>query len=84
MNPANHASGLSGSPAMNHECPSCHRSLYDRHLTQCGYCGAAIPESLRYTAEEIADLDRQTAELEEQQKERERDLEITKITGEDA
>ena len=38
-------------------CPSCQRSLYDRTRKTCGYCGAVIPEALRFTKTMIADLD---------------------------
>tara|TARA_Y100001934_G_C12356449_1_gene778450 strand:+ start:2186 stop:2425 length:240 start_codon:yes stop_codon:yes gene_type:complete len=44
-------------------CPSCERVLYNRRASQCGYCGAHIPEELRFTADEEAELDRQLAEL---------------------
>ncbi len=46
--------------------------LYNRRLTHCGFCGAQIPESLRFTPEEIAALDLKMAELEEQRRQRER------------
>ena len=46
--------------------------LYNRRLTHCGFCGAEIPGSLRFTPEEIAALDRKMAELEEQRRQRER------------
>jgi hypothetical protein len=45
---------------------------YNRRLQHCGFCGALIPESLRFTPEEIAALDQKTAELEEQRRQRER------------
>ena len=54
----------------SHQCPNCHRLLYDRCLTHCGYCGAPIPESLRFTEEQIAAIDKDMAELEEQQRQR--------------
>ena len=57
---------------MSHYCPSCQRVLYNRRLTHCGFCGAGIPESLRFTPEEIAALDRKMAEMEEQRRQRER------------
>ena len=66
---------------MGHACPLCHRLLYDRHLTNCGYCGAAIPERLQFTAEEIAELDRETAKLDEHRKQREHDAQISRLTG---
>lgn len=55
----------------SHHCPSCQRVLYNRRLTQCGFCGAQIPENLRFTAEEIAALNRKMAELEQERKARE-------------
>lgn len=57
---------------MSHHCPSCQRVLYNRRLSHCGYCGAEIPENLRFTPEEIAALDRKVAEWDEQRKQRER------------
>ncbi len=57
---------------MSHHCPTCQRVLYNRRLTHCGFCGAEIPESLRFTPEEIAALDLKLAELEEQRRQRER------------
>jgi len=57
---------------MSHKCPSCQRVLYNRRLKACGFCGAPIPEELRFTPEEIAALDRKMAELEEQRRQRER------------
>lgn len=57
---------------MSHRCPSCQSVLYNRRLTHCAFCGAEIPESLRFTPEEIAALDRKMAELEEQRRRRER------------
>ena len=55
---------------MSYNCPECHRALYNRRLTHCGFCGAPIPDELRFTSEEIAKLDREMAELEEQHKQR--------------
>ena len=46
--------------------------LYNRRLTHCGFCGAEIPGSLRFTPEEIAALDRKMEEMEEQRRQRER------------
>ena len=46
--------------------------LYNRRLTHCGFCGAQIPDDLRFTPEEIAALDQKMAELEEQRRQRER------------
>jgi hypothetical protein len=42
---------------MEYRCPACQRSLYDRRLEKCGFCGAEIPQHLRFTAQETAALD---------------------------
>lgn len=55
---------------MNNQCPSCQRLLYDRRLLRCGYCGAMIPEGMRFTEERIAEIDQEMAELERQRQER--------------
>jgi predicted nucleic acid-binding Zn-ribbon protein len=55
---------------MRHKCPSCQRVLYNRRLKSCGFCGAAIPESLRFTPEETAALERKMADLDEQRRQR--------------
>ena len=56
---------------MSFKCPSCQRVLYNRRLEACGLCGAPIPEELRFTAEEVAELDRKMAKSEEQRRHRE-------------
>jgi len=53
---------------MSHNCPSCKRVLYNRRLKRCGFCGATIPEELRFTSEETAALERKMEELEESRK----------------
>lgn len=55
---------------MEYKCPTCQRVLYNRRLEHCGFCGAAIPEELRFTAEEIAAMDREMAELEQKRAQR--------------
>ncbi len=57
---------------MNHPCPACRRVLYNRALTHCGFCGAKIPEELRFTPDEIAALEKLKADLQQDQEERER------------
>lgn len=62
---------------MNPEhCPVCDRILYNRRLSQCGFCGSEIPAYLRFTPEEEAKLDQEmadfTAAREERETERER------------
>ena len=55
---------------MNYDCPNCQRALYDRRLAHCGFCGAQIPDELRFTSEEIARLDQEMAQLKEQHRPR--------------
>ena len=57
---------------MNYQCPTCQRVLYNRRLPKCGFCGASIPESLRFTDEEIAKMDKKMANLDEERVRRER------------
>jgi hypothetical protein len=59
---------------MKVHCPSCAKVLYSRRLARCGFCGAEIPEALRFTAEEIAALDRSLAESATRRKENEREF----------
>jgi hypothetical protein len=44
--------------------------LYNRRLKNCGFCGALIPEDLRFTPEESAALEQKMADLEEQRRQR--------------
>jgi len=45
--------------------------FYNRRLTHCGFCGAEIPEGLRFTPDGIAALEQELAELEERHRQRE-------------
>jgi len=51
-------------------CQSCNRVLYNRRLRRCGFCGADIPEELRFTPAEIAAIEHKMVELEESRKQR--------------
>ena len=51
-------------------CPSCKRILYNRRLKDCGFCGALLPENLRFTPEEIAKLEKIEKDLENSAAER--------------
>ena len=55
---------------MTYHCPKCQRVLYNRRLTHCGFCGAPIPEEMRFKAEESAALEQKMADLEEQRRQR--------------
>jgi uncharacterized Zn finger protein (UPF0148 family) len=56
---------------MSYHCPNCQRMIFNRRLVRCGFCGADMPASLRFTAEEIAIRDRKMAESEARRKRRE-------------
>lgn len=55
---------------MTYHCTKCQRVLYNRRLTHCGFCGAPIPEKMRFNAEESAALEQKMVELEEQRRQR--------------
>jgi hypothetical protein len=38
----------------NMNCPSCHRLLYSRKHSTCGFCGAELPPEVLFTEAEIA------------------------------
>ena len=56
---------------MSYHCPTCQRIIYNRRLAQCEFCGAEIPVDLRFSAAEVAALDRKLAESGERRKQRE-------------
>jgi ribosomal protein L37E len=64
---------------MKHHCPKCQRILYNRRLKRCGFCGAPIPEELRFTPEETAALERKAAELEAARKQKQLAQEATPV-----
>jgi hypothetical protein len=55
---------------MKYNCPKCQRVLYNRRLKSCGFCGASIPEELRFKPEETASLERTMADVEASRKQR--------------
>ena len=55
---------------MSVHCPACNRILYNRRLKNCGFCGALLPENLRFTPEEIAKLEKIEKDLENSAAER--------------
>jgi hypothetical protein len=57
---------------MSYHCPTCGRLLYDRRLTNCGFCGSQIPERLRFTSEEVGAIDKKMADLDEERAQRQR------------
>ena len=42
---------------MEYKCPVCQRSLYDRRLEKCAFCGTQIPDRLPFTAQETAAIE---------------------------
>ena len=55
---------------MSYHCPTCQRMIFNRRLERCEFCGAVIPAELRLSAEEVARLDREMAELAARRKKR--------------
>jgi hypothetical protein len=55
---------------MSVHCPACNRILYNRRLNNCGFCGALLPEHLRFTPEEVARLAKIEKDLENSAAER--------------
>ena len=53
---------------MEYRCPKCNRLLYDRRRKKCGFCAADIPGELLFTQKELEKLNKERAELEEEQK----------------
>jgi len=49
--------------------------IFNRRLEQCEFCGADTPAELRFSAEEILELDREMAQLAERRKKRDREQE---------
>ena len=49
--------------------------IFNRRLQRCEFCDADIPAELRFSAEEIVELDRQMAQLAERRRKRDREQE---------
>ena len=64
---------------MKHHCPNCQQVLYNRRLKKCGFCGALIPEELRFTPAETAALEKKAAELEASRMQRQLAEEATPV-----
>jgi hypothetical protein len=50
---------------MSLQCPKCNGAVYDRRRKTCGFCGAALPAEMLFSAAEIEVLNRKEAEAEE-------------------
>ena len=46
-----------------YHCPACEREIYTRRRKTCEFCGAALPEEVRLSPEEIAAVDQEIAEI---------------------
>ena len=53
---------------MEYRCPKCNRLLYDRRRKNCGFCATDIPGELLFTEKELEKLNKERAELAEEQK----------------
>ena len=47
---------------MQHKCPHCDSVVYSRRNVLCGVCGKRLPDSVLFTAEERAVVERELAE----------------------
>jgi len=47
---------------MSAHCPKCNRPVYSRRQKFCGFCGAELPEELKFTEAELTELAKQDAE----------------------
>jgi hypothetical protein len=43
--------------AVRYKCPSCGFQIFNRRIAKCESCGAALPEELLLSAEQVAELD---------------------------
>ena len=53
---------------MEYRCPKCNRLIYDRRRNKCGFCATDIPGKLLFTEKELEKLNKERAELAEEQK----------------
>jgi hypothetical protein len=51
-----------------YQCPACDRSILNRKIDRCLYCGATLPQELLFSAEKIAALDKEAHKQEERRK----------------
>lgn len=42
---------------MRYRCPSCNFLIFNRRVTRCESCGAALPQALLYSAQQIESID---------------------------
>lgn len=50
---------------LRYRCPACNRGILNRKIGRCLYCGATLPPELLLSQEQVAELERQKQELEE-------------------
>jgi hypothetical protein len=54
---------------MSYYCPSCNGVIYNRRNKMCGFCGAALPPELLFTASELEILNQEEAAADARYKE---------------
>ena len=55
---------------MSYHCPTCKRIIFNRRLERCEFCGTDLPTGLRLSPKEVAQLDKEMANLSERRKKR--------------
>ncbi|MDO8729017.1 MAG: hypothetical protein Q7K26_03975 [bacterium] len=50
------------------QCPACDRSILNRKIDRCLYCGATLPQELLFSPEKIVALDEEARKQEERRK----------------
>ena len=53
---------MTGSSRFN--CPTCGFAVFNRRLAACESCKAPLPASLRFSADELAGIERESARIE--------------------
>jgi len=59
-------------PAARYRCPKCGFRIFNRRVSKCESCGAALPSELLFSQEQIAALDAEHEKSEKQRRARSR------------
>ena len=59
-------------PTVKYRCPSCGFQIFNRRVSTCESCGAALPSELLFSQEQIAALDAEHEKSEKQRRARAR------------
>lgn len=59
-------------PAVRYRCPTCGFQIFNRRVSKCESCGAALPSELLFSRQQIAALDAEHEKSEKQRRARAR------------